>query len=244
MPTTLPMFQPHGNSSIRRLRLSRNDLTSLGPAKGYWLEMKTPATLTVGVPPVAVRRVNAPDFDGAVGYSEMSISWFGRISPTENYADVRTGYNRDDIVVNVAAFDRRLWYDESPSPTDLTAWDAVTIYLNLDGSAGQTLNASAYRFIGQLNWWRTARPWRQSTDTMALPGVCRLSLSPRSRTGGAMSPIPTEDDRGWNISSTFPSPVLASPGRQHRAPCGGWRSDLHDRDDAAGTLIADKTWPK
>ena len=37
-----------------------NDLTALGPAKGYWIEMKESATLTVGAAASAARKVNAP----------------------------------------------------------------------------------------------------------------------------------------------------------------------------------------
>ena len=141
--------------------------------KGYWIEMKESATLTVGAAASAARRVNAPYFDGAVNYSEMAVFWFGRVTPTENYADVRVGYNRDKLVVNVAAFDRRLWYDTSPSATDLTAWDAVTVYLSLDSGPGSTLGANAYRFVGQLKWWENPR-----TQWQAAYRLQRHSLEP------------------------------------------------------------------
>ena len=51
----------------------------------------------------------------------MAVFWFGRVTPTENYADVRVGYTSQELVLNVATFDRRLWYDDAPSPGDLTA---------------------------------------------------------------------------------------------------------------------------
>jgi len=41
----------------------------------------------------ATRRVNAPRFEGDVPSSEMAVFWFGRVGPTDNYADVRVGYD-------------------------------------------------------------------------------------------------------------------------------------------------------
>jgi len=55
--------------------------------------MKEPALLQVSPLNGAVRRVNAPYFDAAMRYSEMAVFWFGRVAPTDNYADVRVGYN-------------------------------------------------------------------------------------------------------------------------------------------------------
>lgn len=67
------------------------------------------------------RRVNAPYFQGQVRFPETTILWFGQITPTENSVDARVGYNDDHVYLRIAAFDRRLWYDTSPSPQNLTA---------------------------------------------------------------------------------------------------------------------------
>ena len=62
---------------------------------------------------------------------ETAIFWFGRVTPAENYADVRTAYNDDELYLRVVIFDRRIWYDTTPSPDELTAWDAITLFLDL-----------------------------------------------------------------------------------------------------------------
>ncbi len=104
-----------------------------------------------------VRRINAPYFNvadvGQSKFEETAIFWFGRVTPTENYADVRVGYNSSELYVYLAAFDRQLWYDTTPSPANLTAWDAATLYLDLDGNSGGVPSANAYRFDAQLNWY-------------------------------------------------------------------------------------------
>ena len=193
----------------------------------------------------ATRRVNAPYFDAAVRYSEMAVFWFGKITPTENYADVRVGYNSQQFVLNVAAFDRRLWYDTTPSPGDLSAWDAATLYLSLDGGAGAALDSKAYRLVGQLNWWEEPRTLWQTA--FRYDGTAWASVNlPFTTLSGWRGDAPNsdEDDRGWNLSFIVPfsSLGLSSP----PAPGTVWRMAvvLHDRDDAAGTPIPDKIWPE
>jgi len=221
-----------------------SDLASLGPTKGYWLQMKSSASLTIGAPAGAVQRVNAPYFAGAIEYSEMAISWFGKISPTENYADVRTGYNADQLVINVAAFDRRLWYDTTPSASTLTTWDAVTVYLSLDAGPNSPLNTNAYRFVGQLNWWEERAQWQAAYRHNGTSwNVVALPFTTASDWRGDL-PNTNGDDRGWNISFGIPFASLGLAG--HPAQGTVWRLAivLHDRDDAAGTPIADKTSPE
>ena len=221
-----------------------NDLKTIGPSKGYWLEMTEPALLQVGSLSGATRRVNAPYFDAAVRYSEMAVFWFGKVTPTENYADVRVGYNSQQLILNVAAFDRRLWYDTTPSPGDLSAWDAATLYLSLDGGAGAALGPKAYRLVGQLNWWEEPRTRWQTA--FRYDGTAWASANlPFTTSSGWRGDAPNsaEDDRGWNLSFIVPfsSLGLSSP----PAPGTVWRMAvvLHDRDDAARTPIPDKMWP-
>jgi hypothetical protein len=221
-----------------------SDLTALRPTKGYWIEMKESATLTVGVAAGAARRVNAPYFDGAANYSELAVFWFGRVTPTENYADVRIGYNRDKLILNVAAFDRRLWYDTSPSATDLTAWDAVTIYLSLESGAGSTFGANAYRFVGQLNWWEERTQWQAAYRYSGT--VWNAVTLPFTTYSGWRGDVPNTDvdDRGWNVGFDIPFSSLGLAGPPSLGSTWRLAIVLHDRDDAAGTPIPNKTWPE
>jgi len=66
------------------------------------------------------------------------------VTSTENYADVRVGYNDQELVVYLNIFDRRLWYDPDPSPDTLTAWDSVTLYLDLKCNVGNTPTATRF----------------------------------------------------------------------------------------------------
>jgi hypothetical protein len=70
--------------------------------------------------------------------TQMAIFWFGKVDPTNNYADVRTIYDDEFLTVVVHIFDRQLWYDRNPTKETLTDWDAVSLFLNLDGNVGDT----------------------------------------------------------------------------------------------------------
>jgi len=93
-------------------------------------------------------RLNAPRFSGVIPFEQTAIAWFGRVSPTQNYSDIRVGYNATELYVYLAIFDRRLWYDETPSVETLTQWDAVTLLL--DTANGSTLSPASWRFVAQL----------------------------------------------------------------------------------------------
>ncbi|NTU64426.1 MAG: hypothetical protein HGB05_13765, partial [Chloroflexi bacterium] len=51
------------------------------------------------MPPL--RRVNAPWFNGTIHIEQSAILWLGKVTSTENYADVRIGYNNTELYVGV-----------------------------------------------------------------------------------------------------------------------------------------------
>ena len=109
----------------------------------------TEASQAAALPPL--RRVNAPWFSGPVQIEQSAIFWLGRVTPDENYADVRVGYNNTELYVGVLIFDRRLWYDEAPTVVTLTDFDAVTLYLDKAGNSGSVPDTNSYRLVGQAN---------------------------------------------------------------------------------------------
>jgi len=185
---------------------------------------------------VGTRRVNAPYFDDGIKISESAIFWFGRVTPTENSVDVRVGYNDHHLRIHVAAFDRRLWYDTSPSPHNLTDWDSVTLYLET--------SEDIYRFDSQLVWWEERHDHQAAYRFDG--GDWIVHTAPFTTTSGwrGNEPNDNQDDRGWWTSYYVPFDSLASSG----PPALGtvWRIALalHDRDDGAGTSIADQVWPE
>lgn len=202
----------------------------------------------------AARRVNAPYFNvadiGAGKFSETAIFWFGRVTPSENYADVRIAYNNSEVYVHVAIFDRRLWYDPSPSPADLTAYDTVTLYLNRAGDSGGAPSTSAYRFDAQLNDWESTRSnwqaaYQGNGSAWALTGLA-FSTETGIRwedwnVGGINN---NQNNRGWHMTYHIPFASLGLSGPPATGSVWGLGVVVHDRDAATGSPNADKSWPE
>lgn len=185
-------------------------------------------------------RINAPRFSGAIPFEQTAIAWFGQVSPTQNYTDIRVGYNATELYVYLAIFDRRLWYDEAPRIETLTQWDAVTLLL--DTAGGSTLSTASWRFVAQLYGEPSAERrvvYRGSASGWQLTSV-PFNAVPGWR-GNALN-NDDDSDRGWAMGFTIPFSSLGLPS----APAYGttWRMAVitHDRDSRAGPPLADQSW--
>jgi hypothetical protein len=224
------------------------DFTELLQVSGHYLHIKANANYSLYLPILVspsrqTPRINAPYFGDQVRYPETAIFWFGQVTPTENYADVRLGYTDQELFVHLTVFDRRLWYDPSPAVGTLTEWDAATLYLNLTGSRGDAPSTDAYRFIAQLNWWEERDDWQA-----AYRGDGHgwdLTDIPFTATSGWRGTAPNNDsdDRGWTMGFRIPFESLGLSAAPQPGTLWGLALTLHDRDDAAGTPIPDKHWP-
>jgi hypothetical protein len=187
--------------------------------------------------------IHVPYFNGDILFGETAIFWFGKVHPTENYSDVRIGYNNTELYVRVAILDRLLWYDPSPTPQDFTAWDAATLLINLDGNTGNTPGSGAYRFVGQLNWWEQDQNFQagyQGNNS----GWVQIPIAFTTKSGWrGNAPLDMENDDGWILTYKIPFTSLGLSGPPSPGTIWGIGILVHDRDDAAGTPIADKSWP-
>jgi hypothetical protein len=206
---------------------------------------------TVGYTPPASRRVNSPYFgNNEVPLSETAIFWFGKVSPTSDYADVRVGYNASELYVRIAVFDRRLWYDATPAPASLTEWDASSLYLRIAGNAGSAPDQSTYRFDAQLNAgetprtnWQAAYRGNGSSWVVANPSFTTESgfRWESDTVGGVNNNL---NNRGWTMIYHIPFSSLGLSGAPTQSTVWGLGVVLHNRDDAANaTPIADEKWP-
>jgi hypothetical protein len=187
--------------------------------------------------------VYAPKFSGDISFSEMAIFWFGQVNPTDNYADVRVGYNADVLNIHVTVFDRRLWYDQFPSAADLTAWDAVSLYLSLDDDIGDAPGPRTFRFDAQLHDWGTEPNWQAAYQgggsdwiTASIPFTTKSGW----RGKGLNNAV---DDSGWSMSFRIPFTSLGSTNPPSQGTMWNLAVVLHDRDDPDGTPISEKIWP-
>ena len=59
-------------------------------------------------------------------FEQMAIAWFGRVSPTTNYVDVRYAYNNAELTIYLAIFDRHLFTPQPPDPANVMLGDSAT----------------------------------------------------------------------------------------------------------------------
>jgi len=212
---------------------------------GYYTYL--PTIMNRYAPPYSVR-VNVPYFSGnaADHFSEAAIFWFGKVSPSENYADVRFAYDQTKLWVYVAVFDRNLWYNPSQSnPSTLTDWDAITLLISLNGNTGSLPDANSYRFIGAMSWTgdysesRYQAAYRGNGSGWALASV-NFKTRP-----GYRSPFNdnSTNGRGWAMTFEIPFSSLGLSGRPSDGTLWGVGVQMHDRDSQAGPPQPVKNWP-
>ncbi|MFN3308487.1 MAG: DNRLRE domain-containing protein, partial [Anaerolineales bacterium] len=196
-----------------------------------------------GTPPERLPRIHAPNFGaGEIAFEQTAIAWFGTLSPDSNYADIRVGYNDQQLYVYLAVFDRHLWYDENPAASRLEQWDAITLLLDTNASPN-ALSSSSYRFVGQLYGDEDANyraVYRGSGSVWQLTNLL-FGAKPGWR-GNALNDN-SDSDRGWAMGFTIP---FSSLGWTSAPPSGtAWRMAvlLHDRDSRNGAVFPIQTWP-
>jgi hypothetical protein len=198
-------------------------------------------------PLAAQRTLNAPP---TTDWSRMAIAWFGAVSPAENYADVRVGFDNSELVVTLMIFDRLLWYDTTPSAADLTQWDSVSLYLNLTGNSGSAPTANAYRFDVQLSdspcspcvyqaaYRGNGSGW--AAGNYAFTATTSYSYEDLS-IGGTNN---GQNNRGWFAWLRIPFTSLGLAGRPADGTVWGMALTNHDRENLSGPPLTDKTWPE
>jgi hypothetical protein len=198
--------------------------------------------------PLVFRNDNSPEQVNAPLMSEMryatsAVFWFGRVTSAENYADVRVGYTAQRMWVHLEIFDRRLWYDPSPTPPEFAQWDAASLYLDSSAAPGSALTSNSYRLDGMLNWWEPMDDFKVAYRGSA--GGWTIIPFEMTVTSGWRGNVPNDavDDRGWVLVFEIP---FASLGLGGAPPQGTqWRMalTLHDRDSNQSAPLADKHWP-
>lgn len=196
-----------------------------------------------GPPP---RIANAPYFNVAdvdSKFAELGTFWFGQVTPSSNYADVRVGYNSQELYVHVAAFDRRIWYPTSPGGQDLATWDAVELLIDTGGAAGAAPRTSSYRLLAAFNgggnrdaYERAFRgdgsAWKSSSTA--------FSTTPGWR-GDALND--NGDDKGWAMAYRIPFSSLGLSGPPADGTIWALGVRLFDRDGSGATYGPTQIWP-
>lgn len=152
-------------------------------------------------------------------------------------------YNPLELYVTLHIFDRQLWYDTSPSESELTDWDAVSLYIDVANSGSSTLSIASYLFVAQLSHWQPRAGYQAAFGGTA--GRWEKVNIPFTTTTGWRGEAPNGPDaRGWLVTFRIPYDSLGLNGPPNAGTI--WRLALvvHDRDDAASSPLPLQTWPE
>lgn len=208
-------------------------------------------------PPAPLRRVNVPlptDFEPGttMNFSKAAVFWFGRISSSENYADVRMYATYETLYVRVSIFDRYLWNSTTPSPTNLLAYDAVSLLIDLDNGRNELPTRNSYRFDAQV--FDTTRSinlmpnyqagYRGNGSSWVFDSVNFVAASGPDWevNGGGVNN--GASNRGWSVIYEIPFNSLGLNG----TPAEGmeWRLGVvvYDRESPQESVLDVKSWPE
>lgn len=203
--------------------------------------LETPAPST-DIPLIHMPYKQTNDFP-AENMPEMAVFWFGKVEINTNYYDVRIGYSDSALFVYIAAFDRLLWYDTTPTANELSNWDSVSLFLT-PTNQNQLINDQSMRFDSGLapneiprDQYQAAYRWNGSQWNRGNYSFTTFT----SWRGVAMND--PNDDRGW--STGFKIPFSTFGINQKPANNTIWRIGIvaNDRDYLNGDSIPAQQWP-
>lgn len=203
-----------------------------------------------------IRRVNALPFSQTEEWSQTAVFWFGVNDshtqiPGRNYTDVRLGYSPSNLLIRLTVIDYYLWYEPNPTAaTDLTAYDAITLYLDTNHSRAMAPQTNDYLFLFQArsgqphtNHHRDARgngaSWDQSWsgDWNSSSFMDWSDGGPNNNSGNI--------DYGWTGIFRIPWATFGLAGPPPVGTVWGLGLQLFDRDDVSPSGSATvQTWPE
>ena len=210
--------------------------------------LNTPNEHSNPVAPQA-RRVNVPFVDPGLSSDPMrdsTIFWFGKITPDDNYTDVRVRYETNRVVIAVEVFDRLLWYDNSSAPDKnrFPTWDSVSLLLKTDSDSATAPTSTSFKIDAMVNHWQDRQNYQafyQGNGSAWVPTDLGLNTT-SSWSGDAFNN--TTEDRGWIMRFSIPYANLGLPSTPPEGTLWQLGLIVYDRDDSGGRTITPGRWPE
>ncbi len=184
--------------------------------------------------------INAPYFPGTVPFNQTAIFWFGTLTSSTTYTDVRIGYSNSELYVDLRIVDRYLWYDPNKQAPNLNYGDNASLYLSTSNATNTQLDAHSYQFQTAVDGYQQRSTYQraytgQGTTWTAAPIPFTATYGWRGHGFNGAG-----EDAGWSMTYQIPFSSL-----KLSTPAQGiiWKLGvrIHNRDGAANT---DTWWPQ
>jgi hypothetical protein len=178
--------------------------------------------------------INVPYFPNSVPFNQTAIFWFGTISSSTTYTDVRIGYSNSELYVDLRNVDRYLWYDTNKTAPNLNNGDNASLYLSTSNATNTQLDAHSYQFQAAVNGYKQYPTYQQAYtgqgtiwSTAKIPFTTQYGWRGQGFNG-------VNEDAGWSMTYHIPfSSLKVSTPAQGTVWKLGVR--IHNRDNSTNT---------
>jgi len=200
------------------------------------------AAATTSFAPSGNQRIHVPYFTTAVPFNQTAIFWFGDVTSTDTYTDVRVGYNSSELYIDLQIVDHYLWYDPNTSAPDVTKGDNASIYLNTTTNGSNLLDRYSYKFQAAVNGYIQRTNYQQAY--VGKGTTWTAATNPFTTVYGWRGKgINGPEDSGWSMTYHIPFASLGIAGPPSQGTLWKLAVKVHNQDDAANTPLPDKWWP-
>jgi hypothetical protein len=190
-----------------------------------------------------IRRIDIPYFSTAVPFNQTAIFWFGDVTSTDTYTDVRMGYNNTELYIDLRVYDRFLWYDTNTSAPDVTKGDNASIYLNTTTNGSSALDQQSYKFQAAVEGYVQRNNYLKAysgSGTVWTAASIPFTTDYGWRGHGFNGP----EDLGWSMTYHIPFSSLGLSGPPSQGTFWKLGVKVHNQDNAANTPLPEKWWPE
>jgi hypothetical protein len=189
-----------------------------------------------------IRRIYAPYFTSAVPFNQTAIFWFGDATSTDNYTDVRIGYNQSELYIDLHIVDRYLWYDTNTTAPDVTKGDNASIYLAATTNGGNSQHL--YKFQAAVNGYVKRSNYQKAytgNGTTWTAANIPFTAVYGWRGHGLNGP----EDAGWSMTYHIPFSSLGLSNSPSKDTLWKLAVKVHNQDNATSTPpLPEKWWPE
>jgi hypothetical protein len=212
----------------------------LSVTSSYWNNIWYHSNQSAQAAAAPLPTIDAPYFPNTVPFNQTAIFWFGTISSSTTYTDVRIGYSNSELYVDLRIVDRYLWYDTNKTAPNLNNGDNASLYISTNNATNTQLDAHSYQFQTAVNGYKQSPAYQRAytgigtTWTAAkIPFTTQYGWRGQGFNG-------VREDAGWSMTYHIPfsSLKVSSPAQGTMWKLG---VRIHNRDNSANT---DTWWPK